>query len=208
MARKKAMTEETWLASGDFWSLLEHAKRHASPRKVRLFACACCRHFFWRRMSDKVRRAVEAAEAYADHRIGKREVVAAREPVKRRLGSHHPVVAAWWATHGRPREAAFWMPWETLRPRWAPDVAKTLCDLREVVGNPFRCPALDPLWLTPDVAALARGIYEERAFDRLPVLADALEDAGCTDPAVLAHLRSGGEHFRGCWALDAVLGNG
>jgi hypothetical protein len=53
---------------------------------------------------------------------------------------------------------------------------------------------------------LARAIYTDRAFDRLPVLADALEDAGCTDAAILAHCRSGGVHVRGCWVVDMVLG--
>ena len=52
----------------------------------------------------------------------------------------------------------------------------------------------------------ARGIYDEEAFDRMPILADALEEAGCTDEAILNHLRSPGPHVRGCWALDLVLG--
>jgi hypothetical protein len=56
------------------------------------------------------------------------------------------------------------------------------------------------------VPKLAAAIYEERAFDRLPVLADALEDARCADAAILGHCRSGGEHVRGCWVVDLVLG--
>jgi hypothetical protein len=209
MARKKSMTAETWAASSDFWAMLEHARPSASFRKLRLFACACCRHFFGGRMSEKVRRAVEAAELYADDRIGKAELVAARAGVKRRFGSQHPIIAAWWATHGRPREAAFALPWETFNARRDPAVGKALCDLlREVLGNLPRPVTLAPAWLTPDVRALAHGIYEGRAFERLPILGDALEDAGCTDEEILAHLHSGGEHFRACWALDAVLGKG
>ena len=49
-------------------------------------------------------------------------------------------------------------------------------------------------------------IYQERAFERLPILADALEEAGCDDPDILSHLRGPGPHVRGCWALDLVLG--
>jgi hypothetical protein len=78
--------------------------------------------------------------------------------------------------------------------------------LRDIFGNPFRPAALDPAWRTETVLALARGIYEERAFDRMPILADALQDAGCTDEDVLSHCRGPGPHARGCWVVDLVLG--
>jgi hypothetical protein len=82
--------------------------------------------------------------------------------------------------------------------------------LRDIFGNPFRpLPAIDPAWLTwsgGTVRKLAEAIYDERAFDRLPVLADALEDAGCSDAGLLGHLRGPGPHARGCWALDLLLG--
>jgi hypothetical protein len=78
--------------------------------------------------------------------------------------------------------------------------------LREIVGNPFRPVAFDPAWRSPTVAALAGAIYDERAFDRLPILADALEEAGCDHPDVLAHCRGDGPHVRGCWVVDLVLG--
>jgi len=78
--------------------------------------------------------------------------------------------------------------------------------LREVVGNPFRQIDVRPDWVTPVVASLAWASYTERAFDRLPILADALEDAGCADDAILLHLRGPGPHVRGCWALDRLLG--
>jgi hypothetical protein len=60
-------------------------------------------------------------------------------------------------------------------------------------------------WLTPNVLALARLASEERQFDVLPILADALEEAGCTDRIILDHLRRPGPHVRGCWAVDIVL---
>jgi hypothetical protein len=82
-----------------------------------------------------------------------------------------------------------------------------LCHLiRDISGNPFRLAPVDSSWLTPAVVGLAQGIYDERAFDRLPVLADALEEAGCHDLDILAHCRQPGEHVRGCWAVDLLLG--
>ncbi|WP_439626966.1 hypothetical protein [Gemmata sp.] len=66
---------------------------------------------------------------------------------------------------------------------------------------------VDPAWLTSDVLALARGIYAERAFDRMPILADALQDAGCDNEDVLTHCRdASAPHVRGCWVVDLVLG--
>ncbi|MBP3957234.1 hypothetical protein J8F10_18390 [Gemmata sp. G18] len=78
--------------------------------------------------------------------------------------------------------------------------------LRDIFGNPIRPVTVEPSWLTSTVTALANGIYTEKAFDRLPILADALMDAGCSHDDLLNHLRSDGPHVRGCWALDLVLG--
>ncbi|MDY3558960.1 hypothetical protein R5W23_006136 [Gemmata sp. JC673] len=93
--------------------------------------------------------------------------------------------------------------------------------LRDVVGNPFRPVGFDPAWRTTDVRLLAERIYNDRAFDQLPILADALQDAGCGAERLLEHLRDPAllpwersdaagpppvEHARGCWALDLVLG--
>ena len=78
--------------------------------------------------------------------------------------------------------------------------------LRDVFGNPFRVVKLKPVWRTTDVLGLARAIDEDRAFDRLPLLADTLMDAGCDDDQILLHCRSGGPHVRGCWVVDLVLG--
>jgi hypothetical protein len=78
--------------------------------------------------------------------------------------------------------------------------------LRDIVGNPFRPVAVESGWLTSTVTELARGIYEGRAFDRLPILADALQDAGCDEAEILGHCRGPGPHVRGCWVVDLVLG--
>ena len=85
--------------------------------------------------------------------------------------------------------------------------------LHDIFGNPFRPTALDPAWRTPTVTALATAAYEDRHLpagtldtQRLAVLADALEDAGCTDEQLLAHLREPSPHVRGCWVIDLLLG--
>jgi len=78
--------------------------------------------------------------------------------------------------------------------------------IRDVFGNPFRPVVVAPEWLTPDVLAIAAGIYSERAFDRMPILADALQDAGCDSSDILNHCRQPGEHVRGCWVVDLILG--
>lgn len=81
--------------------------------------------------------------------------------------------------------------------------------IREIFGNPFRPAKCRKSWLrwnSRTIPNLAEAIYEEWAFDRLPILGDALEDAGCTNPEVLNHCRQRGEHFRGCWVVDLLLG--
>jgi hypothetical protein len=82
--------------------------------------------------------------------------------------------------------------------------------IRDIFGNPFRPrSSIHSSWITWNnrtIPQLAQAIYVDRAFDRLPILADALEEAGCTDADILGHCRSGGEHVRGCWVVDLVLG--
>jgi hypothetical protein len=78
--------------------------------------------------------------------------------------------------------------------------------VREIFGNPFRSPKVDPAWRTAAVRAIADRIYAEREFDGLPIMADALEEAGCDDADILFHCRSAGPHVRGCWVVDLVLG--
>jgi hypothetical protein len=80
--------------------------------------------------------------------------------------------------------------------------------MRDIFGNPFRPVTADAAWLTSTVVSLAEGIYADRAFDRLPVLADALMDSGCENADILAHCRRDGPHVRGCWVIDLLLGKG
>jgi hypothetical protein len=79
---------------------------------------------------------------------------------------------------------------------------------RCIFGNPFRPTVIYEAWIATKgstVARMARAIYDERAFDRLPVLSDALEEAGCTDAAILKHCREDRHHARGCRVVDALL---
>src|SRR5262249_20605230 len=84
------------------------------------------------------------------------------------------------------------------------------CDLlREIFGNPFRPASIDPTvlkWNSGTIPKLAQAIYDERRFREVPIVADALEEAGCDNAAILSHCRSGDEHVRGCWVVDLLLG--
>jgi len=104
-----------------------------------------------------------------------------------------------------------WPVWR--KTRWGgaarPEREQQLLLPRDIIGDPFREVSVQPAWLRwhdGTAVKVARGIYEGRAFDRLPVLADALEEAGCTDRAVLDHCRGPGPHVRGCLVVDLVLG--
>jgi hypothetical protein len=117
---------------------------------------------------------------------------------------HAAIALAYGATPGRERDERFQVS------RNAERLVQARL-LHEIFTNPFRPVALDPAWQTPTVTALAKSAYEERQLpagtldtQRLAVLADALEDAGCTDEQMLAHLREPGPHVRGCWVLDLV----
>jgi hypothetical protein len=83
---------------------------------------------------------------------------------------------------------------------------RALADLlREIFGNPFRPATLDPRWRTATVVDLSRAIYEGRKFDDMPILADALMDAGCDSDELLSHCHEGLHHVRGCWVVDLIL---
>jgi hypothetical protein len=103
-----------------------------------------------------------------------------------------------WTVPARARESV-----AVAEERWQASL------VREVFGNPFRPVTVRHEWLTAQgalVPTIARCIYEERAFDQLPVLADALEDVRCDEEAILSHCREPGEHVLGCWALDLLRG--
>lgn len=104
--------------------------------------------------------------------------------------------------NARQRPGSEWKEWQTKHRR-------CVCYyLRDIFGNPFRTTSIDSRWIDWNdrtVPRLAQAIYDEYAFDRLPILADALEEAGCIDADILNHCRQHGEHVRGCWVVDLLL---
>jgi hypothetical protein len=193
--------------------MLSRVRRTASPRKARLFGVACG-YRVWQYLADpRERPAVEVAERFADGQATVAELQAARNARPPGMGDdewsrgylfHHLTaedvreVFTLWRIGVRIGQKAG-LGWRTQ--------VIAIGDLvRCIFGSPFRPVNADPAWLTSTVVALAAGIYAERAFDRLPILADALQDAGCNSADVLAHCRGTGPHVRGCWVVDSLLG--
>jgi hypothetical protein len=218
-----AVTERDWLACDDHSAMLAflHRKRVGSHRKYRLLLVAYCRTFLPVLLADeRTRRAVEAAEAYADEAVARAELARAkRAALKAVEGQPRLDLAVRGVTHGLPEREVVEFPYFCLRPwrasnynRPTPAQRRRLGQLiRDIFGNPFHPVSVNPGWLSwkgGTIAKLAASIYAGRAFDRLPVLVDALEEAGCSDAGVLAHLRGTGPHVRGCWPLDLILGKG
>jgi hypothetical protein len=207
------MDEAEWLACTAPKWMLEFLKGKASDRKLRLFAVACCRQVWWQLTDEWSRRAAEVAERYADGKATWEDV---------RKADNESLVAR----DAGPDEAAPWYSWDadaaanfasvqTCRfdAHRESDVRDRAGVLRDIFGNPFRPIVFDIAWRTPTVIALATAAYEERhlpagTFDmqRLAILADALEDAGCTNDQLVAHLREPSLHVRGCWVVDLLLG--
>ena len=208
----KSLTETDWFRPIDLADALDLARPHLSARRNRLFACACA--WLLPEIIDVPlsTRAVVIAERIADG-----DPLPASEvrwgPERARLGPqiyfngnwHFHNVAGLLQGHFVLGTCLAALKRITSHPQSVNDLA-FLRVLREIVGNPFRPSVLDPHWRTGDVLGLARGIYEDRAFDRMPLLADALMDAGCDDEQVIGHCRGEGPHVRGCWVVDLVLG--
>jgi hypothetical protein len=225
------MTEAEWLACTEVGPMLAHLGDDVSPRKLRLFACACCRRIWYLMQDELIRKVVRIAEQHADGRAGVsrlRRVTVSAEGVAEGMEG-----AVWSAAKTRvmaaaaalgttlsgngihsARCAASAVSCATVVPPFSAEAAKTAeeaaqAGLLRCIFQAFPTVALDPAWLTWNdgaVGRLAQSAYDERAFDRLPVLADALEDAGCADTAILGHCRGPGPHARGCWVVDLLLG--
>ena len=211
------MTEKEWLESTDRWEMVDHIVPTASERKLRLFGCACCRrHWSWLHPAEQV--AIEVAERFADGQATKKELKVARDACKKLpefVGGASPKRAATPTARHAACQCADWARWEVNRRHdvgWKEVQSRELLAqrnaLRCIFGNPFRPVSLAPSWLTPTVKAFAEQIYNENAFDRMPILADALEEAGCANPDVFAHCRGSETHVRGCWLLDLLLKKG
>jgi len=96
--------------------------------------------------------------------------------------------------------------WQRAQAAFAAERCAQAALLRDIIGNPCRPQVADRAWLTPEVVYLAGRVYEEKAFEWMPELAETLAEAGCHDEDVLRHCREqGGVHARGCWVLDLLL---
>ena len=206
-----------------FAEVLERYAGRLTPRQWRLFACACVR-----RVEAATRgnsgAAIELAERFADGKATEHQLASAR------YGGRFLAGNAAWAVCWDPKEDA-----RTMAERAAAWTAGILGELPPIYeGGGFRYgnftardrsndsllfaditlplidPAhFDPLWLAWNdgtVCHLAAAIYDDRDWEQMPILADALEDAGCGDERILGHCRGGGPHVRGCWVVDRVLG--
>jgi hypothetical protein len=199
------MTETEWLTRHDPTQLLQLLGGRAGERKLRLFACAACRRIWPFLKDERSRRAVEVAELYADGRASTEELEEAGRAAREAAGEAARLAGVGW---NAAQTAADTTDTPAAAAERAARMAADADLVREVFGNPFRTVNVDPAWLAwggGTVVQLARVIYEERRFCDLPVLADALEDAGCGDPDILSHCRVPARHARGCWALDLML---
>ena len=226
------MTEAEWLQEQyhSQWMVIsvcdvaKASRTKAGRRKLRLFACGCCR-LLWTLIDDpRLREGVDLAEHFAEGQVSKEKLAEMHGAIcglnavgfmadglgMAERSARDMAIAT---TDVRPGDVAFAMtcyPTALAGMRiGAWDGESLICDLlRCVFGNPFRPMTIDRNWRTWNhgtVPKLAQAMYDERAFDRLPILADALEDAGCTEVELLAHCRGPGPHSRGCWVIDSLL---
>jgi hypothetical protein len=230
------MKERDWSRyNGHSEAMLQHlrgasvSRTKVGRRKLRLVACGCSR-LMWKHLEPEWRAVVELAEGFADGAGTTAELGKAfKSLAKFSTGDYSPdtpganrctaaaLVQACASTS--PLSAAFHITCipvildpvthQTRRDSFPPS-EEALCDLfRDVFGNPFRPAAFDKAWRTDTVLSLARVMYETRDFAAMPILADALQEAGCENEEVLAHCRDPkGVHVRGCWVVDLVLGKG
>jgi hypothetical protein len=223
------VNEQEWETSTELTAMMASLgiRGGTSERKLRLFAAACCRCAWSLLIDERSRAAVEAAECYADGLLGEEEREAAfraacdasgdvrrgvwPETTLRFRRARDPdsvfraTCLAAFASGSRAGDIQMYLRSDNVD---LPE-GKVRCQmLRCIFGPPVQSVALSASSLTPTAVALACSIYEERDFACLPVLADALEDAGCTRWELLGHLRAPGRHSLGCWSLDTVLGKG
>jgi len=215
------VTEHEWQTGADPELMLEFLGKGASERKLRLFVCACCRRFD---LGHASRYAVNAAEQLADGMISRekmREVMrsgarSAHRALERTQSAHQRAVlnSAWAVLSAGALEDAVMLDavmdlvkhtrlLNQIAVKSEPFLFSDL--LHCIFGNPFRPVELDPRWRTSTVMDLAAAIYEERTFDKLPILGDALMDAGCDSPELINHCQNEGPHILGCWPVDLIL---
>lgn len=200
---------------------------HLSDRKLRLFAAGCCRRIWEVLGDDRSRKAVEVAEQYADGLASREQLVRARDQARgarRRLATPlrphdwRAATAAQDAVRDTASSAANNVMAEVARvcnrknynAESPAERELQAALLRCLFGNPFRAKPDVPdaclAWNGGTVKRLAESVYERRAWEELPVLADALEESGCHDADILGHCRGPGPHARECWVLDLLSG--
>jgi hypothetical protein len=202
------MTEVEWLVCCDPDAMLQFLRGKASDRKLRLIGVYCCSG-----VGDLFDawclRSLRAAEEFAEGLIGPQELELAWDAANEafnefdnREGREEAALAA--RSVCESKDIIDW-----ISPLTWKEAEASAALIREMFGNPFS-PAAGIMaflsWNDGTVPKLAQTIYDGRAFDRLPLLADALEDAGCDDADILSHCRTPGEHVRGCWVVDLLLG--
>jgi hypothetical protein len=236
--------EAEWEAATDPNPILEFIGAKISERKLRLFACACCRRIWQLMTDDRSWRAVEVAELLSDKtldpRILKNAVEHANQAVRNTwdfaansacLILSDPLMAAEYvsnltasavglpARRGRDyicevEEFASMTDDERYLAIWAPkaklariaELESQAALLRDIVYNLFCTVSIDYSWFTSTALALAQQMYESRDFSAMPILADALQDAGCDNEEILQHCRGENIHVRGCWVVDLLTG--
>jgi len=224
------MTEVEWLICDNVKSMLRVLRGRADERKLRLFAVAGCRSVWSLVQGMDGQRALETAEGYADGAVTQHEMITAYVSTNtlinvirsqsRNVHQDPKAFALLAVLRGTSTGLCFYgrdWEYETYDPyQCASDVAEYVekgsawgkkgDTLRDIFGNPFRPVAFDTAWRTDTAVALATQMYESRDFGAMPILADALQDAGCDSDDILSHCRGPGPHVRGCWVVDLVLG--
>jgi hypothetical protein len=211
MAKKRPSKPEP--SSQYFWQtaespgpMLHAAQGLLSPRRLRLFAIACCKSLWGQTPTQAgYPELLELAELMADSGNKQRMSELSNQAVlHRRVGYPHGVIHL--LADNAEQAAAAWAHMAGLTPeelRCHADV------LREVAGNPFAEIHLDPAlatWRDGTIPALAQTCYESNDYRMIGILGDALEEAGCNEPSILEHVRSKQDHYRGCWVVDLILG--
>lgn len=221
MMMDSPMTERDWLTSTFPEPMLIYLRGRGSERKFRLLACACCRRIHYLLVDPRSRAVVDEADSWADHPVPSSITATVRQfwEYRRTLAPHTPIHDAAWTAGAVAGAYAWAAAWNVVS-----DVRRAIsfsnpgnavlegCEqgrlLREIFGNPFRPVTIEESWLSWNdriVSRLAQVIYDERRFQDMPILADAIEEAGCTNGALLEHCRSEALHVRGCWVIDLLL---
>jgi hypothetical protein len=201
------MTEEEWLKCEGPKAMLTFVFPRASDRRLRLVACGFCNEKSYR-FTEEEMAFVETAEQYADGMIGDSDREAAYQAarlVEATKGRADPLTVL--ATEClKPASGDFEFGWHRIYPISDYSALRVRL-LRDIFGNPFRAVTFSPEWRTDTAVTLARQMYESREFGAMPILADALQDAGCDSDDILSHCRDTSQtHVRGCWVVDLVLG--